>query len=124
MEKDYSLKIKDLPWPDDYYARDDEIGNEVYVVTFDDWSIDLTPAKKRIEKDKLIRHKKKIECERIKSAKKLKRLILYLYCKNLLFQMAFLYYQFAYELGYRPPHRAYFRILTLLFMRVWSSVEH
>jgi hypothetical protein len=124
LEKDYSLKITELPWPEDYYTRTEEFEDKVYTVGFDDWSLEFKAAKARIERDKMVIHSRTVEKERKIRNKKLKRLILYLYCKNILFQMAFLYYQFAYELGYKPPHKAYFRILTVLFMRIWASIEN
>lgn len=124
LEKDYSIKVPNLPWPTDYYAREEELADEVYVVEFDDWSVNFMAAKKRLEEDKKKKHKIKLEKAKRSKNNDLKRLILYLYCKNILFQMAFLYYQFAYELGYKPPHGAYFKILTVQFLRIWSNVEH
>lgn len=124
LDKDFALKVPDLPWDSDYYARDEEYEDKVFTVEFDDWSIDFKAARARVEHDKKVKHVSNLEKTRRAKTKSLKRLILYLYCKNILFQMAFLYYQFAYELGYKPPHRAYFRILTVLFMRIWASVEH
>lgn len=120
LEKDYSLKIENLPWPEDYFKSDDKS----YIVAFDDWSIEYKSAKKRLELDKASRYKKCADRVRRRRNNELKRLILYLYCKNMLFQLAFLYYQFDYELGYKPPHKSYFRILTVIFMRIWASIEH
>lgn len=123
LEKDYSIKVPDLPWPADYYAREEELENRVFIVEFDDWSINVTASRKKVESDKLARHKSTLEKVKKVRNRQLKQLILYLYCKNILFQMAFLYYQFD-DLGYKPPHRAYFKVMTILFMRIWAYVEH
>lgn len=124
LDKDYNLKIPDLPWPDDYFKREEELSDKVFTVGFDDWSIEFRASKLKQEKDKADRMKAKTDkVKRIRN-RQLFRLITYLYCKNILFQMAFLFYQYENDLAYQAPHKAYFRILTIIFLTNWSCVEH
>lgn len=123
IDEDNALKITDLPWPTDYYKREEELEGKVFVVDFDNWHVDFRASKVKIEKDKMMRHRRRADIKKRASNKSLKRLILYLYCKNILFQMAFLYYKYDNELGYKPPHGAYFKVLTILFMRIWAIAD-